>query len=202
MHWTGNFDEVQDFENDIRNAFGGQGFLADADFDATSVPLGPAKAGRSADLDALAKYVTSLDNFGGSPHRDETGGLTPAASDGGRLFGKLGCGSCHAGAAFTDGTLHDVGTAGPDSGLGSGEPLVGFDTPTLLDVWRTAPYLRDGSAATLADVMATGHGGERNLAEAERDALVAYLRSLEDGALQPNRRPVVGSTCDGCRGLG
>ena len=64
----------------------------------------------------------------------------------------------------------NVGTTGPDSGLGSGKPLVGFETPTLLDAWRTAPYF---------------HDGERRLSEVEQDARVAYLRSLEDGSLQP-----------------
>ncbi|MBK7974866.1 MAG: Ig-like domain-containing protein [Deltaproteobacteria bacterium] len=34
VHWTANFDEIQDFENDIRNAFGGAGLMSDADFHA------------------------------------------------------------------------------------------------------------------------------------------------------------------------
>ncbi len=76
LHWSANFDEIQDFENDIRNAFGGAGFLADEDFECTSTPLGSAKAGLSTDLDALAKYVSSLLEFGKSPHRDSTGAMT------------------------------------------------------------------------------------------------------------------------------
>ncbi|MBK8068410.1 MAG: hypothetical protein IPK27_12520 [Rhodanobacteraceae bacterium] len=40
VHWSANFDEIQDFENDIRGAFGGSGFPSDADFAATSAPLG------------------------------------------------------------------------------------------------------------------------------------------------------------------
>jgi len=32
VHWTGNFDEIHDFENDIRFAFGGTGFMTDQDF--------------------------------------------------------------------------------------------------------------------------------------------------------------------------
>ena len=55
LHWTANFDEVQDFENDIRGSFGGTGFLSNADFAATSAPLGSSKAGLSAELDALAR---------------------------------------------------------------------------------------------------------------------------------------------------
>jgi hypothetical protein len=57
VHWSANFDEIQDFENDIRAAFGGTGFMSQADFDATSNPLGSPKAGRSAALDDLAAYL-------------------------------------------------------------------------------------------------------------------------------------------------
>ena len=181
LHWTANFDEIQDFENDIRNAFGGLGFMTDVDFNATSQPLGTAKAGRNGDLDALAAYVSSLDDFGKSPHRTADGDFSPTAAEGRRLFAEMDCGSCHAGVDFTDRQRHDVGTAVADSGTGSGQPLagVGFKTPTLLGVWRTAPYFHNGSAATLAAVVDSRHGGERALASAERDKLVAYLRSLE-----------------------
>src|SRR6185436_8051788 len=56
LHWSNNFDEVQDFEGQIRSLAGGSGLMADADFAAgtRSQPLGTKKAGVSADLDALA----------------------------------------------------------------------------------------------------------------------------------------------------
>ena len=179
LHWTANFDEVQDFENDIRNAFGGQGFMADADFEASSQPLGTPKAGRSSDLDALASYVTSLDDYGKSPYRTGSGELTASARNGRRLFAELGCQSCHAGPDFTDGQRHDVGTITRRSGQGSSQPLagVGFKTPPLLGAWRTAPYFHDGSAATLADVIASQHGGERPL-EPGRAGRVVGLPAL------------------------
>ena len=53
VHWTANFDEIQDFENDIRGRFGGRGFLSDGEFAVTSDPLGSPKAGLSEDLDIL-----------------------------------------------------------------------------------------------------------------------------------------------------
>ncbi|MEM9058783.1 MAG: hypothetical protein AAGD86_15000, partial [Pseudomonadota bacterium] len=64
LHWSANFDEVQDFEGQIR-AFGGAGLMANADFNAGTVsePLGDPKAGLSADLDDLAAYVESLTRF-------------------------------------------------------------------------------------------------------------------------------------------
>lgn len=58
--------------------------------------------------------------------------------------------------------LHDVGTLGPGSGQRLGAALPGIDTPTLLDLWRTAPYLRDGSAATLREVLVARNAGDRH----------------------------------------
>ena len=53
---------MQDFEGQIRALAGGTGLMTDAAFNAgtRSQPLGDAKAGVSADLDALAAYVASL----------------------------------------------------------------------------------------------------------------------------------------------
>ncbi|MEL7060437.1 MAG: Ig-like domain-containing protein, partial [Acidobacteriota bacterium] len=163
VHWTANFDEIQDFENDIRNAFGGLGFLTDQDFAITEPPLGPIKAGLSTDLDALAAYVASLDTMPRSPHRASNGALTPAGVAGRGHFATLGCASCHAGAAFTDssvgaGDLRDVGTLRTTSGQRLGGPLSGIDTPTLLGVWDSAPYFHDGSAPTLGDVFRIAGG--------------------------------------------
>lgn len=166
VHWSGNFDEIQDFENDIRGAFGGSGLMDDADFAATADPLGAPKAGLSAALDALADYVASLGAsfLPRSPHRQSDGAMTPAALAGRIRFQTLGCGDCHAGPEFTDSTLgpatlHDVGTLRTTSGGRLGGPLPGIDTPTLAGLWATAPYLHDGSAATVEEVF-TVAGGE------------------------------------------
>lgn len=188
LHWTGNFDEVQDFEGDIRLHFGGSGFLSTADFESEdrANPLGGAKAGLSQRLDALADYVTSLDRFPRSPYRAPDGSFTEPARRGAQLFGQLGCARCHAGSALTDSALgvsHDVGTRGPASGQRLGAPLTGFDTPTLRGVWATAPYLHDGSARTLADVLANvAHVGSALSVDQSRD-LVAFLRELENEPL-------------------
>lgn len=165
VHWTGNFDEIQDFENDIRLAFGGAGFLEDADFATTSDPLGVPKAGLDADLDALAAYIASLDHASipRSPFRMPDGGLTPQALQGQAVFEASGCNVCHSGEERTDsevgpGNLHDVGTLRTTSGQRLGQPLTGIDTPTLLGVWATAPYLHDGTATTLEDVFVLAGG--------------------------------------------
>ncbi len=171
VHWSGNFDEIQDFENDIRNAFGGTGFLSDADFAATQSPLGAPKAGLSAELDALADYVASLaaSSVPRSPHREPNGDFTAAALAGQAVFASVNCASCHSGAAYTDsalpgGSLHDVGTLRPSSGQRLGQPLAGIDTPTLRGLHAATSYFHDGSARTLADVFSTT-GGNRLHAE-------------------------------------
>ncbi|MGB6222730.1 Ig-like domain-containing protein, partial [Haloferula sp.] len=163
VHWSGNFDEIQDFENDIRNFFGGTGFLTDEQFDTTSDPLGTSKAGLSADLDALAAYVTSLgnDHLPRSPHRAYNGSLTASAELGRQVFISMDCTSCHSGDDLTDSTsglFHDVGTMRTTSGQRLGAPLTGIDTPTLRGLWSNAPYFHDGSARTLEDVFTIAGG--------------------------------------------
>ncbi|MEO1573620.1 MAG: cytochrome c peroxidase, partial [Pseudomonadota bacterium] len=178
LHWTGNFDEVQDFEGQIRSLAGGTGLMANADFAATEDPLGAPKAGLSADLDALAAYVTSLSDVPLNPNRAASG-LSGQARSGRDVFVAQGCASCHAGASMTDsgsGALHDIGTITPASGQRSGATLTGFDTPTLLGLWERAPYLHNGSAATIADAIAA-HDSV-TLSSADLAALGAFLREV------------------------
>jgi YVTN family beta-propeller protein len=108
------------------------------------------------------------------------GKLSPAAERGRRLFqdSRVGCAECHPPPLFTDLQTFDVGTRGgydrrPDR----------FDTPTLAELWRAAPYLHDGSAASVRDVLtqrnpADQHGTTSHLNDQELDDLTAYLLSL------------------------
>jgi hypothetical protein len=190
VHWTANFDEVHDFEGQIRTLGGGTGLMSDADFNSGTVaqPLGQSKAGFSSDLDALAAYVGSLTNASKSPHRQSNGQLTPDAILGKEIFRQQNCAACHSGIAFSDSVSlarHDVGTLLPSSGQRLGAELNGLDTPTLRGLWKTAPYLHDGSAATLRDVLITKniggkHGYLFSLSESEIDTLVAYLNQIDD----------------------
>lgn len=189
VHWSGNFDEIQDFENPIRQNQAGLGFMTLEAFEqgTRSQPLGDPKTGHSAELDALAAYVTSLDRIPPSPWRQADGTLTNEASAGREIFLSLGCDECHAGPDFTDssgGVLHDVGTLTELSGGRLGEELTGIDTPTLLGLWQTAPYLHDGSAPALRDVLVTRnpaglHGDTASLSEAELGELVSYLEQID-----------------------
>ncbi len=195
VHWSANFDEIQDFEGIIRAKFGGAGFMDNALFQTgtRSSPLGDPIAGLSPELDALAAYLTSLDHVNPSPFRNPDGTMTAAAVAGKAVFERLGCPACHLGEDFTDSAtavLHDVGTLKPSSGTRLGEPLTGIDTPTLLGVWETAPYFHDGSAATLYDVLSPAvSSGEMSVVPPEDvEAVVAYLRELDNG-IPPRRLP-------------
>ncbi len=100
---------------------------------------------------------------------------TPAAERGRVLFQSdhLRCAHCHPAPLFTDLKMHDVQTRGDRDH----EPA--FDTPTLVECWRTAPYLHDGRFPTLDSLLKEGkHGNASALSDAEFQDLIAYLRAL------------------------
>ncbi|HWQ92572.1 MAG TPA: c-type cytochrome, partial [Clostridia bacterium] len=91
---------------------------------------------------------------------------------------ELGCAGCHPGPLFTDQQSYDVGTAGEFD-----RKTRSFDTPTLVEIRRTAPYLHDGSAATVRDVLTHKnkddlHGKTSHLNADQILDLCAYLLSL------------------------
>jgi len=109
--------------------------------------------------------------------------------------GKAQCVKCHSGFAFTDYAFHDVGLPGDDRGRGAVLRLEAaehaFKTPGLREIGRSAPYMHDGSLATLEDVIRHYVSGvvERptvskditrglDLSDAERADLIAFLRTL------------------------
>jgi len=110
-----------------------------------------------------------------SPHLVE-GQLSVAAVRGKAVFAQAHCASCHSGELLTDREKYDVGTA---EGLDKG---IQFDTPSLVEAWRTGPYLYDGRAATIHEVVTKynptdKHGTTSNLSDAEIDDLVEYVLS-------------------------
>jgi cytochrome c peroxidase len=113
-----------------------------------------------------------------SPHL-VGGRLSEKALRGKKIFedAETGCSACHPAPLFTSLKTHDVGTK---SAL---DRAADFDTPTCVELWRTGPYLHDGSAVTLREVVTTKnpqdkHGKTSHLSEDEIDALVQYLLSL------------------------
>lgn len=176
IHWSADRDEVQDFEHTIRSPLmRGRGLIRGKVNDA----LGEKNAGRSAELDALALYANSH-SFRPSPYAKK--GLSPSALRGRELFfsTETACAQCHAGSSFTDCKMHDVGTGNADPTEKIGPT---FDTPTLLGVYRSDPYLHHGKAETLREVLTTfnpddRHGHTSQLNEQQLDDLVEYLKML------------------------
>jgi hypothetical protein len=175
LHWTANFDEVQDFEHDIRGPFAGTGFLSEADWEECGETLGAPKAGRSAELDALAAYLETIP----LPRAPSAG---DDRSAGEAAFAAAGCAECHPAPLYTDSSLvaplrHDVGTLTVASGSRKGAALDGLDTPTLLGTWDTGPWLHDGSAATL-EAAIRAHDGATGLDDATVAAIAAFVAGL------------------------
>ena len=188
-HWTGNFDETHDFEAQIRD-FGGLGLMFDEDFfeGTRSEPFGATKAGVSPDLDALAAYMASLVIHDQSPLVSASG-LSASAQLGKDLFQRKGCDSCHSGPQLTDspsGARHDVGTITENSGTRLSADLDGLDTPTLLGISSSKPYLHDGSAPTVAAAIVRHNTASMNLEDA--DLMAQYLLELP-GEVIPEEIP-------------
>ena len=170
FNWMGSKFTLQDNIRSTTTRMGGTGLM-------------------QAELDALAKFI----EFGLQPPRNPNKlatGLTAEQAEGKKLFFDpvVGCDSCHTGKGLTDGAQHDVGTATAVEVqvqkifAGEDKPqAVVFNTPSLRDVFYTAPYLHDGSAATIKDALkktATTMGKTSQLTDKQLDALVAYLKTL------------------------
>ena len=145
--------------------------------------------------DALASFVRTV-RSGDSRFDRYTAGQRNALNDlektGLAIFrGKGNCSTCHPGPNFTDEQFHNTGVAWregrlADIGAGRGR----FKTPTLREVTRTAPYMHDGSLATLEAVIDFySEGGRpnpnldaeirpRNFTAEEKRALLAFLQTL------------------------
>lgn len=99
------------------------------------------------------------------------GELSEKARQGKKVFEKLKCGDCHSGIYYTDRKMHRIGQ--------DVEFEKGWDTPTLREVWRTAPYLFDGRAATMHEVFSIHrHGIDRKVSRKEIEALTEFVNSL------------------------
>lgn len=182
LHWSADRDETQDFEHTIRGQLmQGQGLVRGRINESLEKP----NKGLSKGLDALAVYSNGHP-VPLSPHSKT--GLSDSAKRGKELFhsAETKCASCHSGPYYSDSTpvkpykLHDVGTGNSDKSEKMG-PL--YDTPTLLSVYRTAPYLHHGEAKTLEDVLRKcnpddKHGKTSHLNDAQIADLVEFLKAL------------------------
>ncbi len=128
--------------------------------------------------EAIDEYFKSLKPMP-SPHLVK-GKLSPSAERGKKVFFSetAGCSDCHRGPLYADQKLHKVGTIGKFD-----QPTDRFDTPSLIEGWRSGPYLHDGRAATMRDVITTFqnkdlHGVTSHLTPKQIDDLAEYLLSL------------------------
>lgn len=158
--------------------------------------------GESLDVETIAKAIASFERTiisADAPfdrwRRGEPGAVSEAAARGFELFkGKARCDVCHSGWNFTDNSFHNIGIGDDDPGRYARLPLASmkgaFKTPTLRDVALTAPYMHDGSLASLEAVIEhydQGGAPVENLSremrplgltQREKDDLLAFLNSL------------------------
>ncbi|RKG57822.1 hypothetical protein D7V80_39190 [Corallococcus sp. CA054B] len=164
FHWSGEFSALGDFMNaTVKDRMGGQVLNEDT----------------VAKLGAFIDAIPATDN----PFRGEP--LTESQARGAALFTQAKCDTCHTGAALTDNRNVDVGTFVLSGVLQDAKAVIkaGLNTPSLLGVGRTAPYLHDGSAPTLKARLLNGretnlHGTTAGLSDEDVDDLVAYLETL------------------------
>ena len=99
------------------------------------------------------------------------GELSEKARLGKEIYERLKCDDCHNGSYYTDLKMYRIGE--------DIEFDQGWDTPTLRECWRTAPYLFDGRAATMQEVFEVHrHGIEEKVSKKEIEALTEYVNSL------------------------
>lgn len=186
LHWSADRDETQDFEHTIRGQLmQGSGLVRGRIYKDLDQP----NKGLSKELDALSAYSNSHTFFPLSPHAKK--GLSDAAQRGKSLFfsKETQCATCHKGPYFTDSmpaaslsaiVRHDVGTGKDDASEKMGPA---YDTPSLLGIYRTAPYLHHGKANTLEEVLTTSNKGDRHgktshLSKSQITDLVEFLKAL------------------------
>ena len=128
------------------------------------------------DAAAIDTYLKSLKPV---PSPYLVGGrLSPAAKRGKKLFfsDKTGCSKCHNPPLYTDRQMYDVDSKSPC------DHRKNFDTPTLFEVWRTAPYLHDGRCTTIIESLVEEkhccQQGDVQLNEQQIHELVEFILSL------------------------
>jgi len=140
----------------------------------TSTMLG--KEPEEADVKALIAHLATIEPPT-NPYRAIDGKLTPSQERGQAIFqGRGGCASCHSGDHTTDGEVHVVGLEQQR------DRYRGFNTPSLVGVYRKVKLLHDGRASSLESVLQRHHAPENVSGEAlnekELADLIEYLRTL------------------------
>jgi len=126
---------------------------------------------------AIDEYLKSMKPVP-SPYLVD-GRLSPAAERGKKVFmdETVGCAKCHPAPLYTDMLMHDVDSKGQYDRRST------FDTPTLVECWRTAPYMHDGHYTTMKELFTKGKHGAKGgdigkLTDEQIDDLVEFVLSL------------------------
>ena len=124
------------------------------------------------EAEAIDTYLKSLRPMP-SPYLVD-GEYSDSAKRGEEVFKQAGCMRCHHGPMYTDLKPYNVGTR---AALDRKDT---FDTPTLLEVWRTGPYLHDGRAVTIEELFTKynrddKHGQTSNLTPEQIHDLAQYV---------------------------
>jgi DNA-binding beta-propeller fold protein YncE/mono/diheme cytochrome c family protein len=127
------------------------------------------------DAQKIDAYIKSLQPVP-SPFL-ENGSLSMAAKRGKKVYVKANCASCHTSPKFTNLNQYNVGLS---DGIDNNK---NFDTPTLIECWRTAPYIHDGRANSIKEVLTRynkndSHGETSGLTQKEINDLIQYILSL------------------------
>ena len=129
------------------------------------------------DAVAIDTYLKSMEPVP-SPYLVD-GKLSEAAERGKKVFEDkaVNCVKCHPGPLYTDMLMHDV------ESKGQYDRRSNFDTPTLVECWRTAPYMHDGKYTTIKELLTDGKHGNKGgdtskLTPEQIDDLVEYVLSL------------------------
>jgi cytochrome c peroxidase len=127
---------------------------------------------------AMDEYLKSLQPVP-SPYLVD-GKLSPAAERGKKIFfdAKVGCANCHPEPIYNDKLAHDVASAGKYD-----KPTDKYNTPRLVECWRTAPYMHDGQYITIKDLLTKGKHGAKGgdtskLTDKDMDDLAEFVNSL------------------------
>ncbi len=167
-------------------------------------------------LDAMAEFVNSITNYdtkfdkaldahfktyrNTEIEKVDLAGYTPIENKGKEIY-LTACATCHGSVAGRPGRVAEnngLYLSYTDSGAGSSLSNAKFKVPTLRNILRSAPYMHDGSLATIDDVlehystgikMNSGLSGDLrsgnqakkfNFTEQEKDALKAFFATMND----------------------
>lgn len=168
-------------------------------------------------IDLVAKAIATFERTivsGNAPYDRYKAGNKAALTESARrgfdiFFNKTKCDQCHIGVNFTDGSFNNLGV-----GMDKPQPDLGralytkrasdngaFKTPTLREIARTAPYMHNGSLATLEDVVEFYNKGgianpnldqrmkKQDLNEQDKKDLVEFLKALSGEGWQHAQAP-------------